>query len=112
MGKDLPPVANWLGDAKDRQGLDNMNLPRVTDGSLRPGDIIAWRNTDAGNESGHSTIYIGGGVVVYAASADTGGVPKAQTLSFVDGWARDGWAWTTYGANHEPYVVRRYNVKP
>jgi hypothetical protein len=33
-------------------------------------------------QDGHSSIYIGGGVLVYAGSYDTGGVPKAQTLNY------------------------------
>ena len=33
------PAANWLGDAQNKQHLTNLGI--VTDGSVRPGDIVA-----------------------------------------------------------------------
>jgi RHS repeat-associated protein len=102
-----PPVANWLGDAKDRQHLTNLAI--VTDGSLRPGDIVAWRS-NGGAEPGHSSIHIGGNVLVYAGGRSVHGWPKgtpqAQTLGYMNGQM------TGYGGGHESYVVRRYNGKP
>jgi RHS repeat-associated protein len=103
------PVANWLGDARDRQHLTNLAI--VTDGSLKPGDIVAWRYSD-GSTDGHSAIYIGGNVLVYAGSNDTHGIPKYQTLNYVDSWATGGFLGTGWGALHDHYVVRRYNGKP
>ena len=93
-----PPAANWLGDSRDTQKLTNLGI--VTDGSLRPGDIVAWRNDDA-PRFGHSSIHIGGNVLVYAGGSPDG-TPQARTLNFVDN--RMG--------GHQPYVVRRYNGKP
>jgi hypothetical protein len=103
------PVANWLGDAQNRQHLTNLAI--VTDGSLKPGDIVAWRYSGGGTD-GHSSIYIGGNVLVYAGSNDTHGVPKYQTLNYVDSWATGGFLGTGLGASHDHYVVRRYNGKP
>jgi hypothetical protein len=97
-----PPVANWLGDANDRQHLTNLAV--VRDGSLRPGDIVAWRAT-GGTESGHSSVHIGGNVLVYAGGPPDGS-PQAQTLNYVNGRL------TGFLGGHEPYVVRRYNGKP
>jgi len=97
------PAANWLGDAQNRQHLTNLAI--VTDGNLRPGDIVAWRYS-GGTQDGHSSIYIGGGVLVYAGSYDTGGVPKAQTLNFVSNKLEGYWG------GHDTHVVRRYNGKP
>jgi RHS repeat-associated protein len=96
------PAANWLGDARDRQHLANI---AIVQGSLRPGDIVAWRYT-GGTKDGHSSIYIGGGVLVYAGSYDTGGVPKAQTLNYVSNKLEGYWG------GHDTHVVRRYNGKP
>src|SRR5205814_91449 len=97
-----PPAANWLGDARDRQHLANISI--VT-GSMRPGDIVAWRYS-GGTQDGHSSIYIGGGVLVYAGSYDTGGVPKAQTLNYVSNKLEGYWG------GHDTHVVRHYNGKP
>ncbi len=95
-----PPAANWLGDRRDVQHLSN--LPVQGDGSLRVGDIVAWRYNEAA-DSGHSSIYIGGNVVVYAGSSSNDGIPKAATLNNVD---------SSMSAHHESHVVRRYNGKP
>ncbi len=93
------PVANWLGDSRDMQKL--RNIPVVTDGSLRMGDIVAYRNSNT-SESGHSAIYVGGGIVVYAGGG-VDGTPIAQTLTFLDSAMLSG---------HEPRTVRRYTGKP
>jgi RHS repeat-associated protein len=98
----LPPVADWLGDAKDRQHLTNLAI--VTDGSLKPGDIVAWR-ANGGIGEGHSSIHIGGNVLVYAGGPPDG-TPQARTLNFVNDNL------TGFFGGHEPYVVRRYNGKP
>ncbi|HKB66328.1 MAG TPA: RHS repeat-associated core domain-containing protein [Pyrinomonadaceae bacterium] len=103
-----PPAANWLGDSRDKKKLTNLGI--VTDGSLRPGDIVAWRNKDA-PRSGHSSTYIGGNVLVYAGGPPDGS-PKAQTLNYVNRSMTGGFANTGIGSTHEPYVVRRYNGKP
>lgn len=99
-----PPAANFLGDAKDRQHLTNLGI--VTDG-LKVGDIVAWR-TEGGEGSGHSTIHIGGNVLVYSGGpAHHGlpsGTPQAKTFSEVDR--------SMNRTNHESFVVRRYNGKP
>jgi RHS repeat-associated protein len=98
----LPPVANFLGDSQDRQHLSNIS-PNLN-GSLVavPGDIVAWR-TNGGEGSGHSSIYIGGGVVIYAGSGDNGGRPKVATFTYLNNHMSGG---------HETPVVRRYNGKP
>jgi RHS repeat-associated protein len=93
------PAANWLGDSRDRQHLTN--LPIVTDGSFLPGDIAAWR-TQGGEGQGHSSVHIGGNVLVYAGGPPDG-TPQARTLDFVN---------ERLSGSHEPYVVRRYNGKP
>ncbi|MBK8147632.1 MAG: RHS repeat-associated core domain-containing protein [Acidobacteria bacterium] len=93
------PAANWLGDSRDVQRL--RNIPVVTDGSLRMGDIVAYRSNNP-PESGHSAIYIGGGIVVYAGGG-VDGTPIAQTLSFLD---------SAMSRGHEPRTVRRYAGKP
>ena len=103
----LPPAANWLGDAKDRQHLTNLGI--VTDGSLRPGDIVAWRTVGGTNE-GHSSIHIGGNVLVYAGGPPDGS-PQAQTLDYVNS-KLTSFPSTWFTGAHEPYVVRRYNGKP
>ena len=92
------PVANWLGDSGDRQHLRNQAI--VTDGTRRPGDIVAWR-TQGGIGQGHSSVHIGGNVLVYAGGPPDGS-PQARTLNYVNN--RMG--------GHEAYVVRRYNGKP
>jgi RHS repeat-associated protein len=101
------PVADWLGDAKDRQHLTNLGI--ITDGTLKPGDIVAWR-ANGGSDPGHSTIYIGGNVLVYAGGPGVNGwpngTPQAQTLTYVNSKL------TGFMGGHEPYVVRRYNGKP
>lgn len=102
---DVPPAANYLGDKNDTQHL--ANLPIVKDGTLRIGDIVAWRKV-GGVGTGHSSIYIGGGVVVYAGADRVRRVPIAQTLKYVNNWATRGWFGTSLGLEHEPYVVRRY----
>lgn len=94
------PVANWLGDSRDRQHPTNLGV--VTDGSLRPGDIVAWR-TQGGTGQGHSTIHIGGNLLVYAGGG-VDGSPVAKTLNYVNN--------NMMGSSHEPAVVRRYNGKP
>lgn len=103
----VPPAANYLGDAQDRQKLSNLKI--VADGSLKPGDIIAWRYT-GGKSEGHSAIYIGGGAVVYSGSGDgyftTGGAPKVMLLKDLDSNLRSSWIGQP---SHEPYVVRRYS---
>lgn len=92
------PVANWLGDSKDRQKITNLGV--VTDGSLRPGDVVAWR-TQGGTGQGHSTIHIGGNVLVYAGGGSDGS-PIPNTLKYVT---------SNMAGGHEPAVVRRYNGK-
>ena len=103
---DAPPVANYLGDKRDSKHLTNLSV--VT--TLRVGDIVAWRNANASPDNpGHSSIYIGGGVVVYAGGPPDGS-PKAQTLKYVNGHMNtEGWLGTGVGATHEPYVIRRYS---
>lgn len=85
------PVANWLGDARDRQNLTNLGV--VTDGSLRPGGV----------GQGHSTIHIGGNVLVYAGGPG-GGSPITRTLNYVNT--------NMMNSSRAPAVVRRYNGKP
>lgn len=102
-----PAAANYLGDKNDTKHLTNLSIVK---GALWFGDIIAWRNVNAGPDyAGHSSIYIGGGVVVYAGGPSDGS-PKAQTLSYVNGRMNTGGLLGTgIGATHFPYVVRRYN---
>jgi hypothetical protein len=109
------PATNWLGDKQDQQHLSNLKI--VTDNSLKPGDVIAWRNTDH-SKDGHSAIYIGGGMVAYSGSGDeygglvTGGAPKVMTLKDLNSNLRPSLAGRALGAdNHEAYVVRRYAEK-
>jgi RHS repeat-associated protein len=107
----VPPAANYLGDKNDTQHLTN--IPVIKDGilHLQIGDIIAWRYS-GGSHDGHSAIYIGGGVVIYAGGPSVhgwpAGTPQVQTLSYVNSrlttWPYE---WST-GA-HEPAVVRRYS---
>jgi hypothetical protein len=99
------PVANWLGDSKDRMNLTN--LPIITNG-MRPGDIVAWR-TEGGASAGHSSINIGGGVLVYAGGPN-GGIPKANTFANADSNLRP----SSFGrvlvyTAHDSAVVRRFN---
>jgi hypothetical protein len=85
---------------KDRKKLSNLAI--INDGTLKIGDIVAWRYI-GGTQDGHSSIYIGGGYVVYAGGGADGS-PIVNTLDNVNTWA--------IGANHELYVVRRYSGKP
>jgi hypothetical protein len=62
---------------------------------------VAFRS-NGGEGLGHSTIHIGGNVLVYAGAGD--GSPIAKTLGTVSS--------IMTGGGHEPYVVRRYNGKP
>jgi len=100
------PVANYLGDIQDRQKLKN--LPVVYD-VARVGDVVAWRYFE-GRDSGHSAIYIGGGVVAYAGGGTTG-TPKAETMTKVNDAmeTQDGYI---FNRTHDPGVIRRYNGKP
>jgi cell wall-associated NlpC family hydrolase len=102
------PVANWLGDAKDTQHLTNLGI--ITDGKLKPGDIVAWR-ANGGSDPGHSTIYIGGNVLVYAGGSGVNGwpngTPQAQTLTNVNSKfyghihaTTEGWASRKAGSVH------------
>jgi hypothetical protein len=97
----LPPVANWLGD----ENYKLTNLAIVKDGTMKPGDIVAWKNKNP-EEAGHSSIHIGGNVLVYAGADRTGGVPIAETMKYVDS-VMHGWF-----SDHNAPVVRRYNGKP
>jgi RHS repeat-associated protein len=105
------PAANWLGDAGNRQHLSNL---AIVHGSLRPGDIVAWRYS-GGTSDGHSSIHIGGGVVVYAGGPSVNGwaagTPQAQTLNYVNS-RLTSFPWTLFSGSHEAPVVRRYNGKP
>jgi len=100
------PAANWLGDKNDAKHLTN--IPVITNPTLRIGDIVAWRYK-GGADAGHSSIYIGGGVVVYAGGLH-GGTPQAQTLNYVN-HALTGWWPTWWTGPHEPLAVRRYSGK-
>lgn len=97
------PAANYLGDARDGQKLSNLGI--VTS-AMQPGDIVAWR-ANGGNSDGHSSINIGGGVVIYSGGPNEGR-PTPNTLSGADSSLRP-WYNST---KHEPYTVRRYNGKP
>lgn len=100
------PVANWLGDIKDRMHLKN--LPVVYD-VARVGDVVAWRAV-GGENSGHSGISIGGGAMVYAGGPPDGR-PQVQTINYVnERMNTQGGIFT--GPSHEPGVIRRFNGKP
>jgi len=105
------PAANWLGDARNRQHLANL---AIVHGRLRPGDIVAWRYS-GGKDDGHSSIYIGGGVVVYAGGPSVNnwaaGTPQAQTLDYVNS-RLTSFLYTWRTGSHEARVARRYNGKP
>jgi RHS repeat-associated protein len=111
-GKNYPtvdgkfPVANFLGDIKDRQRLGG--IPIVYD-QARVGDIVAWRAT-GGKEPGHSGISIGGGAIVYAGGPPDG-TPQVRTIDYVNQRMNTAGGIFT-GPSHEPGVIRRYNGKP
>jgi cell wall-associated NlpC family hydrolase len=111
MTNGTAPAANWLGDSRDRQHLANIS---IVNGGMRPGDIVAWRYS-GGTSDGHSSIYIGGGVVVYAGGPSVNGwaagTPQAQTLNYVNS-SLTSFPYTLYSGQHEAPVVRRYNGKP
>jgi RHS repeat-associated protein len=95
--------ANELGTTRD----DLTNLTRIDESQIQPGDIVAWRNKKVNDDpnpdknAGHSAIYIGGGVVVYAGQSKENGKPKAATLNY---------AQSTF-THHKTRVVRRYTGK-
>lgn len=105
------PAANWLGDSKNRQHLANIS---IVHGRMRPGDIVAWRYS-RGASDGHSSIYIGGGVVVYAGGPSVNGwaagTPQAQPFDYVNS-RLTSFPYTVFSGKHESAVVRRYNGKP
>ncbi len=73
FGTKYPASANWLGNPS----VNILNLPVTS--SPKVGDIVAFANLNAG-ESGHSTLWCGSGVLIYAGShaAKIGTLEKNQ----------------------------------
>ncbi|MBZ5537620.1 MAG: hypothetical protein LAO31_16810 [Acidobacteriia bacterium] len=87
LGSNYPPIANDLGDKnKGITGLAVVGGGQTTPSSARVGDVVGFHAQAAGRE-GHSAIFVGGNVVVYAGSS----IVKANTVGgTVRGLAQQG----------------------